>query len=138
MEKLVNLKDKQGNTLMPKNIKDYIDQQLVKQDIITGNVASKCGYKWDGKDVYVKRFDIGQLPNVNRKIETLDLPKNIKVFRIDGTAYKNIGGHPDYCPIYSMTLQLLYRTDAQQLYIDTDKDQSQYNAWVEIYFTYND
>lgn len=108
-------------------------------NLITDGEETKTGRKVGEKDEYVKRFNILGLPNNNRNIVDLDMPnpEKIALTNITGTAKKITSGYEDIVPITTVVTTLLYRSSEKKLYVDTVKDQSSYNGYVEIYYTYN-
>ena len=63
-----------------------------QEDIITGGSAAKCGYKIDGKAVYVKCIDLGQLPNAGSKSVSTGLKgRLVNIIKFEGFAYDNSG-----------------------------------------------
>ena len=58
---LIEFKD-YPNTSTPLNAENLNNNfnEVKHQDIVTGGEAVKCGYKIDGKDVYVKRMFLGK------------------------------------------------------------------------------
>ena len=110
----------------------------MSQDIALGGKAVRTGRIVGGKIEYVKRFDIGGLPNNSRNIISLDMPNPEEIALIDirGTAKKTTYGYEDIIPISTIVTTFLYRSSEKKLYVDTTSDQSSYNGYVEIYFAY--
>lgn len=106
--------------------------------LVTGGPAVKTGRIIDGKEEYVKRFNIGLLPNNTRNVITLDMPSasDIKVLNVTGSATKLTNGYEDCVPIYTVVVTFLYRSSEKNLFVDTTMDRSDYTGYAEIYFTY--
>ena len=107
-------------------------------NIKTDGDAVKTGRVIDGKDEYVKRFNIGLLPNNTRKVITLDMPSasDIKVLNVTGSAIKLTNGYEDCVPISTVVITFLYRSSEKNLFVDTTTDRSDYTGYAELYFTY--
>lgn len=105
--------------------------EVKKSDIITNGEIVKCGYKIDGKDVYVKRINVGKLPN-NSEI-TLDIGINSTTAQIVDINVCTTGNYQQKIP-NNATYSLLTPTG---LVIGTSVNYSDYNAIATIEFIYN-
>lgn len=125
------------NTLQD-NVEDAIDEvqknlNLSKQqDIITDSSDSKCGYKIDSKDVYVKRITYGSLPNKTFKDVSYNISNLHEIVKIEGTALTNTG----YGYSIPNNNMLVFYTN-EYVRITTTTNESDYNAKLFIYYTKN-
>ena len=113
-------------------------EDVTQRDITTDGEPVKCGYKVDGKDVYVKRVNYGTMPNATSKEVShgLDITK-ITVLKVEGIARAN-----------NIYLNLPHATTDKDtdimfinwnnVYIRSGIDRSEFTAYIYIYFTYND
>lgn len=110
-----------------------------QQDIITNGEAVKCGYKIDGKDVYVQRFS-KKLANAGIVYIDTGL-NNATLLKFEGVDTNGTEYHP--LPMVDNTDNHSYEVicwipTISQINIKTISDRSSYTAYVNIYFTYND
>ena len=112
-----------------------------QQNITVGGEPAKCGYKIDGKDVYVKRIHISSLPNATTELYDTGIDfANATLVEIKGVtvATNNIN-----IPIpYSNPLILAAGIGANigansKLEIRAGTNRSGLSADINIYFTYN-
>lgn len=96
------------------------------------------GKYWiDGKPIYRVCKNIGYLPNNARIIPSFEglIPDNVNVVSIDGICHRFNNDVHDYRPIKEMTITLLYRPVNYTLYVDTNTDNSLWEAIVIIEYT---
>lgn len=127
-----NLNTLQGNV---ENAIDEVQENLnisKQQDIITDISDSKCGYKIDNKDVYVKRINFGSLPNKSYKDVNFNIGNLHEIVKIEGTALTNTG----YGYSIPNNNMLVFYTN-KYIRITTTTNESDYNAKLFIYYTKN-
>lgn len=119
--------------------------EKLKYDLITDGSAIKTGRKIDGKDEWIKRINIGALPNASQKYVSvgLDLSK-IEVTKLE-IIPRSVNGDINSMPFVSSSnlgYQISYYFRKKQngipensLVIDTGTlDRSMYSAKMNIYF----
>lgn len=136
-----------------KTIKEHFNELIddlnnnieVPLDIITNGEPVKCGYKIDGRDVYVKRFDIGNLLNIGVKSVNsgLDFTK-LRLENIKGIC-KFVGENnttsfplPYVNPNAIANCISVYIGNDNQVCVASGTDRTNYTAIVDVYFTYKD
>ena len=119
------LYEKNGNSnVLPLAITNF------NTDITTGE-ETFLGYKTDGKWTYAKRIDFGALPNNTQKDVNHGLT-NFTMEKIEGKATTNSGlGYT----IPDKNILVFYSDTYIRL--ATTNDESDYNAYVDIYYTKN-
>lgn len=115
----------------------------IQEDITTGGEPAKCGYKVDGKDVYVKRINLGSLPNATSIDYPVSLPNNIKIIKTESTMYFANGDITmlPYCYGDSNAVNVgtpAYRKSEGTMRISSNTDRSTATAEIEVYFTYSE
>lgn len=113
----------------------------VKQnDIITDGEAVKCGYKVDGKDVYIKRINLGSLPNSTSKDVLTGIPIAATIVDINASAVS--GTNLILIPLtnnsnssYQVALTMYQDTTYWGVRIATGMDRSGFTGYANIYFT---
>lgn len=116
----------------------------IKTNIVTGQEVATNEYI-DGKQVFVKRINLGSLPNANEKIVTTDLNvNNVNIIKIDGIAYGSatsisyILTLPDINPLdYSRATRLTMDTENNiwRVKIRAGVDRSNYTGYANVYYT---
>lgn len=110
-------------------------ENATKQKITTGQEIATSEYI-DGKQVFRKRINVGNLPNTGNFSAEHNLG-NVRVIKYEGFAYrestKTIIPMPYANSVYYIEMYL----DATKLYIDTSNDRSQFVGCVDIYYTKN-
>lgn len=127
-----------GDTLPVGSIVDYDGdvvptnyEKVEDTDIITNGNPVKCGYKIDGKDVYVKRIQSGNLgDNTSTTIPT-NLT-NVTIIEVTGNAnngstYIGLAGYND--EVYYNTSNIMWNTKTNR---------TAFKAYLNVYFTYNE
>lgn len=123
------------------NIENAINE-IKQEDITTDGTEVKCGYKIDGKDVYVKRISLGVLPNKNEK----NVPHGITNFipiKFEGIAYSD-----NLSDIIQLSSVTPYESNNQNysiqvsltktsVYILCYNDNSDKTGYLNIYFVKN-
>ena len=113
----------------------------VMQNIYT-NESVKCGYKVNGKDVYVKLIDLGYLPNAGSK-NVLHGLTNFTPIKIEGIAYSdtlsNVISLPFATPYFAgkNNLSVQCSLTASSIYILTYNNDSNLRGYLNIYYTIN-
>ena len=129
------LKDKLGNILNPK-IPRY------ECNLYTDEVSVKTGRKIDGKDEYVKKISILQLPNSSAlEVNTGLNIDDINITDIKCLAYRSSDKTYIPIPFISMAnthigLNTKVINNILYLLIETTTDRSNYSGQAEISFTY--
>ena len=110
-------------------------------DINTDSEPVKCGYKVDGKEVYVKRVNCGNLPNATTKNIAHGLSNFNIIKKPEGFATASDGTNTIPLPelhidglAYSVSLEV----DKTNIKIRAGSDRTYYIGYVDIYFVYND
>lgn len=121
------LKDRNGDNILP--VTGYLeDYSLEERD---------TGYTWtDGKHIYKKTINCGNLPNNTTKIVAHGISNISKIVRIEGTA--DNGGM--YLPLPWMDInsagrQVQVIVDDTDILLATAYDRSSYSAYVTLYYT---
>lgn len=130
------LKDKNGNILNPK-IPRY------EYNLYTNEEPVKTGRKINGKNEYVKRVSIPQLPN-NSSLEIgtgLNI-NEIKVIDLKGLAYRSSDNTYIPLPFISMAginigLNTKVIDNILNILIETSSDRTNFTGWAEVSFIYN-
>ena len=129
------LKDKLGNILNPKI-------QRYECNLYTNEEPVKTGRKIDGKDEYVEKISILQLPNASSlEVNTGLNIDEINVTYIKCLAYRSSDRTYIPIPFISMAnshigLNTKVTNDILYLLIETTIDRSNFSAQAEISFTY--
>ena len=123
------LKDKDGNNIIPAGI--GCDYSTTEQD---------TGYKWiDGKRIYQKTIDFGNLPNNSGKSVDPNIQNLDKIIKIEGIA--NGGNNAVMLPLVYSSNDSSYNTELSfsyftgKIYIGTNQDRSSYSAYITLYYT---
>ena len=108
--------------------------------IITGQEVATNEYI-DGKRVYRKRINCGNLPNATSKTVSLSL-SNVNIIKIEGIA-KNSSDASNNLPLPYMdprnlqTCVMLGIISGYNIALVTAEDKSYYTAYVTVYYTKN-
>lgn len=121
---------------------NYLKDQIpinIHENFSTDSLAVKCGYKIDGKDVYVKRIFFGDLPNSEiKEVDTGIDFSQYEIIKIEGYCkYKNnnVGFPIPFVNPTNLSLSIMVNiTDNNCIQILTGNDRSNYVAWFSIYF----
>ncbi|MBO5142690.1 MAG: hypothetical protein J6C46_06785 [Clostridia bacterium] len=116
-------------------------------NMITGGTHFKAGYKIDNKDVYVKRINLGNLPNKTAKTVSTGLSTtNIDIQKAEGLAGGSTSAGyfyitlPDVNPnnlAYATRITFTSTNNIYNIVVDcTGIDRSNYTGHVDVYFTY--
>lgn len=124
------------------NIEQMIDNKLsteTQQDVTTDSDAVKCGYKVDGKDVYVKRVNIGALPNATHKDVSSGL-SNITINKLEGVGIRTTDNLTIAIPYSAVNFLVaaMYVSSTNVVRITSQADMSAYIGYMNVYFTYNE
>lgn len=118
------------------NIVDNKIQNKIHEDVTTDDSPSKCGYKVDDKDVYVKRIGGGYLPNTSSKqIDTGIIGGNL--IDIKGQI---INENQTPIPYANPNTGVFgyYNPSTGMIQIITLSDRSTQLFYIDFYFTYGD
>lgn len=137
-----------GDTLPIGAIIDYDGEEVPtnwevveETNIVTGGEPVKCGYKIDGKDVYVKCINLGDLPNAKSKFVSTGLSGAlVNIIKFEGFAYSNTEEDCYSLPFVSTlgiehNIQVNLADLGERVYIHCQKDQSAFMGILYIYFT---
>lgn len=116
-------------------------------NMTTGGTHVKAGYKIDNKDVYVKRINLGTLPNKTTKTVSTGLSTtNIDIQKVEGIAGGSTStGYfyitlPDVNPntlSYATRITFTSTNNIYNIVVDcTGIDRSNYTGHLDVYFTY--
>lgn len=112
-------------------------------NIITDDEPQYCGYKINDKDVYVKRINLGNLPNASTKDVDIGIPSNQigSIIEIKGMAYSSAVGYLPLPYPYGTTtggigVYINISSTNSFIRIGTGADRSAFTAYVDLYFTY--
>lgn len=112
--------------------------QIKHENVVISGPPSRCGYKIDEKDVYVKRIKIQSLPSQANQETSYDVGLNlsqIDVINFTGVAKSNTVTFP--LPFVSNNQIIVYlNQNTNKLIIQCTNDRSSYSAFINIYFTY--
>lgn len=131
MEKIIFVDNETKANAETFNIMQDNMENATQRDITTNGEPVKCGYKIDGKDVYVKRINIGTLPN-NTEI-TVDVGINSSTAQIVDIKITTIGSYQQKMPnnfVYSLLTP-------NGLVIGTTANLTSYTGIATIEFTYS-
>lgn len=126
----------------PTNIEQMVDNKLLvetQQDITTNGEPVKCGYKIDGKDVYVKRY-------------AQEFSSNTATFShgLENVAITDISGYyanADFSALFPLpSIRTGFTDYTTEFYISggnvninvANIGRNGFTAYVYIYFTYNE
>ena len=115
----------------------------LKYNLKTNGSPVKTGRKVDGKDEYIKRISIAQLPNASALEVNTGLNINeIVVTDINCLAYRSSDKTYIPVPFISMAnsnigLNTKVNSNILYLLIETTIDRSNFSGWAEIRFIYN-
>ena len=115
----------------------------LKYNLKTNGSPVKTGRKVDGKDEYIKRISIAQLPNASALEVNTGLNINeIVVTDINCLAYRSSDKTYIPVPFISMAnsnigLNTKVNSNILYLLIETTIDRSNFSGWAEIKFIYN-
>ena len=132
------LKDKLGKILNP-NIPRY---ETLKYNLIDNVEPIRTGRKVNGKDEYIKRITIPQLPNAGAlEINTGLNIDDINITDIKCLAYRSSDKTYIPIPFISMAnshigLNTKVTNDILYLLIETTIDRSNFSGWAEIRLVY--
>lgn len=115
----------------------------LKYNLKTNGNPVKTGRKVDGKDEYIKRIGIAQLPNASALEVNTGLNINeVVVTSIECLAYRSSDKTYIPVPFISMAnsnigLNTKVNSNILYLLIETTIDRSNFSGWAEIKFIYN-
>lgn len=109
------------------------------EDVTTDGAATKCGYKIDGHDVYVKRVNFGALPNNTSKTVAsgIDFASHTLV-KLEGIAKysaNNVAFPIPYAHASTIGNNIAVNIDnSNYIVVTTGTNRSSYNGIINIYF----
>ena len=127
-------------SLLIKKILNNLKNIADGNKIITGQEVATNEYI-DGKRVYRKRINCGNLPNATSKTVSLSL-SNVNIIKIEGIA-KNSSDASNNLPLPYMdprnlqTCVMLSIISSYNIALVTAEDKSYYTAYVTVYYTKN-
>ena len=107
-----------------------------RSNLTTGGSAIKAGYQIDGKDVYVKRINLGTFPSSGDKDVSLGVTVN-RVIAIEGSAYRSTDGTFFPLPFISTNPSLniaVWVQGGTLIRISVGTDRSALVGWVDVYY----
>ena len=106
--------------------------------IITTGTEVKTGRVIDGKEEYVKRLDIGNLPNATSKNVNHGL-SNVKIERLEGVATNNgLQALPlPFASEQGVSSSIRLQSWGSYVSVYTGTDRSAFTGVVDIYYTKN-
>lgn len=107
-----------------------------RSNLTTGGSAIKAGYQIDGKDVYVKRINLGTFPSSGNKDVSLGVTVN-RVIAIEGSAYRSTDGTFFPLPFTSTNPSLniaVWVQGGTLIRISVGTDRSALVGWVDVYY----
>ena len=112
---------------------------VVVERYVTGEIKPTNKFI-DGKQVFVKRIYIPQLPNTTNQNYNIGLPSGVTIQNLDGY-YKN-NSSPEYFFINYLSSSGnydigTYINSSGLLTIVTKSNRDTYHGYVNVYFTYN-
>lgn len=124
-------------TVVNSNYDEYTSTK--HQDVTTDGAGVKCGFKVDGKDVYVKRIYFGSLPNNTTKSVATGIDfSTYTLYEIIAKAkyYNNNVTFPiPFANPSTLGYSIMINLDnSNNIVITTGSDRTNYNAWVNIYY----
>lgn len=104
----------------------------MKYDIQTGKEITTNEYI-NGKQIYLKRVDLGNLPNNSSKKVNPELSNNsqIQYFR----CYAKHDTQGSVADVPSTLGQVLYTGPNKMISINTTTDRSEWHAYIDLYYT---
>ena len=116
-------------------------EEAIQKDITTDGDPVKIGYAIDGKDVYVKRIKLGNLPNAGQ----IEYPTGLifgDITIVDdkiNAINESTGGYFDLPYIVSDSyIYKQFISANNTIRIITNTDRSSLIGYANIYFTYNE
>lgn len=114
-------------------------EDVTQRDIVTDGTPVKCGYKIDGKDVYVKRINFGALPNNTNIAKPTGIDLTTKsIIKIEGYCKHDstsIGFPLPFAHASNLSYSIMVNIDTNgNIVVTSASDRSNYNGWFNIYY----
>lgn len=109
-------------------------EEKMKYNIQTGEENSTNEYI-DGKQIYQKRLDLGNLPNNSSKTVNPELSSNTQIQYFRCFAKHNT--QESVADVPSTLGQVLYTGLNKMITINTTTDRSEWHAYIDLYYTKN-
>lgn len=112
-----------------------MDNKL-KTNIVTGEEVATNDYV-DGKQIFRKRVDVGNLPNASEKLVPIGLT-NVNIVKFSGyyfSSSEGFGVEINHGTGTNYYVQTYLRTNTMQIDIACGTDRSSYTGYVDIYYT---
>ena len=107
---------------------------------IKTEIEKSAGYMKDDKQVYIKRYNTGQLlNNTNKNIPTgLDFINTVELVRLEGVAINPINGTSLPLPFPSVNANIQIAIVNNNIEIYTTSDRTAYTkSYIDLYYTKN-
>ena len=109
------------------------------EDITTDGLPTRCGYKVDNKDVYVKRVYFGALPNTGDKTVPSGVDfSEYTLYKIEGIckySTNNIAFPLPFSHPTTLRYSIMVNIDnSNNIAVTTGSDRSGYDAWFNVYY----
>lgn len=96
----------------------------------------KVGKKWvDGKDIYEKTIDFGNLPNYNNKTVEHGITNLDKIISLTGIAVQDDNYIPLPATANSSSWSIELGASDTMISISTQSDRSDYYGYITVYYT---
>ena len=108
----------------------------IKTNIVTGQEVATNDYV-DGKQIFRRRVDVGNLPNASEKLVPIGLT-NVNIVKFSGyyfSSSEGFGVEINHGTGTSYYVQTYLRTNTMQIDIACGNDRSSYTGYVDIYYT---
>lgn len=113
-------------------------QEYNKKKEIVLNEIRPTGVMQDGKEIYVKRFYGGNLPNAGQVRIPIDISENITGVKVEGQSFNS---NKNMTPIpYSNppgAIYCYYELTSGQITVGSVRDRSTETFYIDFYFTYD-
>lgn len=114
---------------------EWSEWKLVSNEVISTNISRKTGRIIDGKEEYIKKIDLGSLPNNTIKNVTTNL-SNIKITNFYGVARSETGQRKlPFSTTSGLCLDIYFNQQGSTITIASNYDFSVYTE-AELYFCY--
>lgn len=109
------------------------------EKIITGEEV-KTNLVVDGKTVFCKRINGGNLPNTNAISLNTEISGEITAYKIEGMAFNPETNNQLPIPFVrpSSAISVYYAKEENVIYVRTESDRTSYTYYIDFYYTYDD
>ena len=127
-DKIVQLTDKDGNDIFPVAVMPMLNYSMTEQN---------TGYKWiDGRDIYQKTVDTGQLPAANTTKNVAHNISNLRrVVKFEGCAFRSSNSTHAMLPFPSLN-PIVVTADQTNIIITPTTDRTNFlESYITLYYT---